>query len=69
MEEPLTKLKTITLAAGYRCPGEGPNDPLGYRVVRLSNSTEFSPGDLIKKTQADELCDAKNWQVSIVSAT
>lgn len=65
----MTKIKTITLAAGYRCPGEGPNDPLGYRVERLSNSTEFVPGDLIKKTQADDLCNARDWQVSIVRPT
>lgn len=40
---------------------------LGYRVERVTNSVEFDPGRIISKSEADELCSAKDWTVTITA--
>lgn len=59
------KLKTISVTPGHRSLNDQPNDPLRYRVERVTNSVEFDPGALITKTQVEELCSAKDWNVTI----
>lgn len=58
------KTKTITVTPGHRSLNDDKNDPLRYRVERITNSVEFDPGALITKQQVEELCGAKDWNVT-----
>lgn len=59
-----TKTKTVTLSY----PHSDPNVVGGYhyRVERVSNSTEVAPGQFLSKQHVDELCAAKDWNVTVV---
>lgn len=37
-----------------------------YRVVQVTNSVEYAPNDWIGKSDAESLCRASGWQVTIV---
>jgi hypothetical protein len=60
-----TKKKTITVAHPIPNP-DNPRDPL-YRVVRLTDSTEFRPRQTLTKKQVDGLCAAADWKVYVVA--
>jgi hypothetical protein len=61
------KIKTITLAHPIPNPNDRENKNPLYRVNRLTDSTEFSPRQLLTKKQVDELCVADDWKVYIVA--
>lgn len=60
------KTKTITLEPGFRSFDMPPNTQ-GYRVGRVTDSLEFSPGDIISKEKAQELCDLADWKVTVAN--
>jgi hypothetical protein len=47
----------------------GPNDPniQVYRVVQLTNSTAYTPGQQLLKADVEALCASDEWNVTIVS--
>lgn len=36
-----------------------------YRVEQVTNSVEFSPGQMLTRKEADEMCLAAGWSVTI----
>ena len=57
------KIKTITLTAGWGHKDE--RDATGYRVEQVTDSLAFTPGDIISRAQAKDLCDVTDWKVTI----
>jgi hypothetical protein len=61
------KSKTLHLSHGTK------HEPSGkiavYRIVRVTNTTEFTPGDFLDRAKVDELCAAEDWNVVIDKAT
>jgi hypothetical protein len=71
-----TKTKTITLSFPHYDDTKNMNTsptrsdaPRVYRVEKVTDSTEFEPTRQLSKKQVDELCDAKDWKVTVVPAT
>lgn len=64
----MTKTKTLTLTR-HRVPDCG---TLGvkneYRVEKITDSTDFLPGEGLSQQAVDSLCLAKYWKVTIVAA-
>jgi hypothetical protein len=60
-----SKTKTIQLFPGYYKEGESRSDPLGYRVGTVTDSLEYSPGDIISKREAEGLCASRDWKVTV----
>jgi hypothetical protein len=61
------KTKTIKLEHGS-VPDRMVNGLWHYLVLQVTDSTEFSPRDVLKKAQVDELCKSREWKVTIVGA-
>jgi len=60
-----TKTATITLqylASGYY---RNPTVTKPYKVTKVTDSVEFSPGDYLTKAEVDGLCHAPLWKVTI----
>lgn len=36
-----------------------------YKVVKLSNTTQYAPGDLLTQQVVDRLCKADDWDVTL----
>lgn len=36
-----------------------------YTVVKLTNSVDYRPGQVLKKTEAKDLCDSPRWNVTV----
>lgn len=51
----VNKDQTIVLAFGER----------QYKVVTITNSTAYVPGEWLNKPVVDALCKDKNWQVTM----
>ena len=61
------KTKTIKLEHGS-VPDRNVNGVWHYLVLQVTDSTEFSPHDILKKEQVEELCKSREWKVTIVGA-
>jgi hypothetical protein len=59
-----TKTKTITLTPSYHIENHE-SVVHGYRVERCTNSLDYIPGTVITKREADALCLARDWTVTI----
>lgn len=55
-------MKTKTLKLSY---GKISGD---YKVVQITDSVEFHPGQYLKKDEIEALCARKDWKVTIVAA-
>jgi hypothetical protein len=53
------KTKTIKLSKGRSLAD-------GFCVLQITDSTEFDPGQWLKRIDVDALCAAKDWKVTIV---
>jgi len=53
----MTKTKTIKL----RYNGMDSD----YTVIHVTDSTEYRPGQILKKAETDVLCNARGWRVTI----
>ena len=60
------KTKTITVAYTYTNRFLDNGLPKKYRVVKVQNSTEYNPADMLSKKQVDELCAARDWTVNVI---
>lgn len=58
------KTKTITLHQLHDVIGARDE----FEVQKTTDSTEFLPGAVLKREQVQELCDNKNWKVTIAKA-
>ena len=61
------KIKTIILTA-YPCyiPFSEPNKQVpAWRVEQVTDSIEFTPGDMLRKDVVDDLCASSMWKVTI----
>lgn len=36
-----------------------------YKVLKVTDSLEYSPGEILTIKQAQELCDSKFWKVTV----
>ena len=54
-------MKTITLEYPVRTLKDAP-----YRVIKVTDSTEFSPGEVLTKGRVTRLCVEPNWKVTVV---
>jgi hypothetical protein len=54
-------MKTIKLATGRVL------DRQIYKIVSVKNSTRYSPGRELEKSEVDHLCESSGWDVTIVS--
>jgi hypothetical protein len=59
------KMKTITLVAGFAMKDDT-KETTGYRVVKVTDSLDYKPATLIRKSEVQELCDAPDWKVTIL---
>jgi ribosomal protein S17 len=61
------KQKTIQLAHGYRSfemmEKDGRQCPEGYKVVNVTNSLAYKPGDIITAAEAAKLEAADDWTI------
>lgn len=57
------KTKTITVEFRPVMGNDGPED--GYTIRSVTDSVEFRPGTSLTKTQVNDLCNAKDWKVTI----
>lgn len=62
------KIKSITVYPGYaHFDKPETKEGKGYKVGKVTDSVEFTPGDIITRQQVDELCSAKDWKVTIIN--
>lgn len=54
-------MRTIKLAYGVET-----QRGLAYKVVVVKNSTLYSPGTILDKSEVDTLCAATSWDVTVV---
>jgi hypothetical protein len=57
-----TKTKTITVAYGWQIDSV----QTGFLIEKLTDSTEYYPGQVLTKPQVDSLCANRYWKVTIV---
>lgn len=62
-----TKTKTIQLTSGWENPHAADGLPHKYRVERVTDSTDYAPGEFLGKASVDDLCAASSWKVTIVA--
>lgn len=69
------KIKTIKLTNGH-APSRQSNTfssekewqaALRYRVEQITDSIEYSPGQLLEKAEVESLCASRDWKVTVVS--
>lgn len=48
-------------------PQAGREGTKKYKVLTVKNSTDYSPGDVLSRTQVDDLSRNARWDVTIVS--
>ena len=58
-------MKSIKL--GYGSPRGDKSEIKDYQVLVVKNSTVYSPGEVLERTEVDDLCLNKNWDVTIVT--
>jgi hypothetical protein len=58
------KTMTITLTSGWAHQALG--RPHDYRVEKVTDSIEFTPGDMLPREQVEVLCNSPRWKVTIV---
>ncbi len=61
------KIKTILLSYPYPDPDDATARAFHFRVERVTDSTEFAPGQFISKKTVDELCASAGWKVTSIS--
>ena len=62
-----SKTKTITVAWGHFADASGPNTGTpNYRVTKVTDSTEYHPGQVLTKHEVDSLCASRAWKVTVV---
>jgi hypothetical protein len=59
------KTKTITLAYIESMMPEPFRGKPAWRVIKVTDSTDYSPEQLLKKTEVDDLCGYSDWKVTI----
>lgn len=67
------KIKTITMdtweQVNHDDPKWKPGEPLPmvrvWRVIKVTDSIEFNPRQILTKAQVDELCSSSHWKVII----
>lgn len=62
----MTKMKTIRLTRHVADVDR--SNSFSYRVVTITDSVEFGPGDVLTKKQVEGLCSAKDWKVTVANA-
>jgi hypothetical protein len=64
------KIKTIALETFEQIdPEGGPPYKMrqAWRVMKVTDSIEFTPGAILLKPQVDQLCAATDWKVTITA--
>jgi hypothetical protein len=64
----VTFVKTKVLHLNHATKHEPSGKTAVYRIVRVTNTTEFTPGDFIERAKVDELCAAEDWNIIIDKA-
>jgi hypothetical protein len=63
-----TKLIRLSHPHSMRIGQTNEVDDKAYRVEQVTDSTEYSPRELLSKLEVDELCNCNRWKVTIVSS-
>jgi hypothetical protein len=58
----MTKNRKITLRKRDYIPGEAITKPK-YEVVNVTNSVDYSPGEMLEQHTVADLCRRKEWTV------
>ena len=56
--------KTLTLEY-VKAPFKGYKDPDLYKVITVTNSVAYKPGELLEKNVVNNLCSGKSFSVKI----
>lgn len=56
--------KTATIRLSFLRSGFNKNAPQ-YQVEQVTDSTAFSPGDILERAKVDELCVDQRWKVTV----
>lgn len=61
------KVKTIKVSFPWTGKNTEPfkMETYEYKILQVTDSVEFYPGQMLCKKQVDELCGAKNWKVTV----
>lgn len=70
------KIKTILLETFERLPRDEAGNPMApgtpvqrvYRVLKITDSVEYHPGDVLIKSLVEGLCDNGTWKVTIANS-
>lgn len=60
------KVKTITVTQGHLMPTDT-TECTGYRITKVTDSLQYTPGDLIAKNDLHDLCLARDWKVTVLA--
>lgn len=61
-----TKMKSLKVSHPWPTDHDNPETSSRYRVEQVTNSVEFSPGQLLTKKEIMSLCEATHWTVNTV---
>lgn len=69
----MLKMKTITLETFEQLDPNPVRETAKttrrvWRVLKVTDSIEFTPREILVKSQVDELCAAKDWKVTVNSS-
>ena len=69
-----SKIKTITLSSGWVNLPPNPNTTAvaaaqadGYRVEKVTDSVEYTPGQMLHRNEVHTLCTNAYWRVTVVA--
>ena len=62
-------MKQVTIKLAYPAPLQSDimGRPTGYRVIEITDSVAFVPGEVLEKKYVEELCGG-SWKVRIVAS-
>jgi hypothetical protein len=58
------KTKTVTVSAGWYNHADAAQRL--YKVEKVTDSVELTPGEMLFKKQVEDLCCSREWKVTVV---
>jgi hypothetical protein len=64
------KIKTIILRAGFaHFDKPETKEGKGYQVQRVTDSIQYTPGDILTRRDVESLCESNQWKVTVEKNT
>jgi hypothetical protein len=62
----MAKTRTLTVSFPHPNPADATGKNPRYRVERVTDATDPSPGDYLIRSEVNVLCESKTWKVTIL---